>query len=256
MSSSQTATRGQQDKLLEDSIDRRLRTVVTQRLPDGWRTYKSSFESGTSASGMMVLKLIVPNDTEEVAWPRADEPLGVAFRLGHKKCMFSTVAQASETRDGETYLRVTWPKDLKTFQRRVFDRVAPPRGTIVPVRFWAEEHNASTTATARNVHNGQLEDLSAGGMRVKTGDLSNIQLGGTYRCVFTAQPGSPTLILDTVLRHREATDSGRASLGFHFLGLEMTPEGRKLLDRIVHIVKQFQRTRNRRRRKPSTQSET
>jgi hypothetical protein len=50
-------------------------------------------------------------------------------------------------------------------------------------------------------------------------------------------------VLDAVLRHREAAEQGRASLGFQFVGMETTPEGLRLLDRLVRIVNHFQRSR-------------
>jgi len=136
---------------------------------------------------------------------------------------------------------------LEQLQRRAYERVAPPRDTVVAVRFWPKEPDSNAVENGRNIRHGQLEDVSAGGMRVKTGDLGDIEAGRTYRCVFAPQPGSPVVIVDVVLRHREATDNGRASLGFHFVELEVTPEGRKLLDRIARIVIQFQRARRRKR---------
>jgi len=247
MSATEATTEEQRDEILADSINRRLRVMVTHHLPEGWRTYKSSFLSGTRLSGTILLKVLVPENTPDSTLPQAGGPCGVTFRLGHKKCMFSTVVRSGVSENGALLVTVNWPENLEQLQRRAYERVAPPRDTVVAVRFWPEEPDSNAVENGRNIRHGQLEDVSASGMRVKTSDLGDIEVGRTYRCVFAPQPGAPVVIADAVLRHREAADHGRASLGFHFVGLEVTPEGRKLLDRIARIVIQFQRARRRRR---------
>jgi hypothetical protein len=79
-------------------------------------------------------------------------------------------------------------------------------------------------------------------MRIKVADSKEVQLDRTYRCVFSPRAGKPSLVLDAVLRHREAGDQGRAALGFQFVGMETTQDGLRLLDRLVRIVNHFQRS--------------
>ena len=247
MSMTQTITEERRDEIVEDSIGRQLKTVLTHRLPGGWHTYKSSFVSGNRFSGTIVLSVQLPEDAPGDTLPEPGDSLGITFRLGHKKCMFNAVMQSAIDDDGDLLLTVGWPGTLEQLQRRVYQRAAPPQGAVVAVRFWPEEPGSHASQETRNVRHGQLEDLSAGGMRLKTGDLTDIEVGLTYRCTFAPQPGAAPIVVDAVLRHHEATDRGRASLGFHFSGLEATPEGRKLLDRIARTVTQFHRSRNRKR---------
>jgi c-di-GMP-binding flagellar brake protein YcgR len=248
MSMTQTIAEGQHHEILEASINRRMRAVVSHRLAEGWRTYKASFVSGSRLAKAVVIRLQIRDDTPEQELPPCGKSVGITFRLGHKKCMFTAVIQSSVRERDTCSVTVAWPEQLHYLQRRAYERVTPPKGTVVAVRFWPEDSASRQPDRERNVRHGQLEDLSAGGMRVKTGDLSDIEVGQTYRCVVAPKPGAPPLIVDAVLRHREATDRGRASLGFHFLGLEASAEGRKLLDQIVKVVTQFQRARLRRRR--------
>ena len=247
MRATQTISGERQDNLLEDSINRRLRTTVTRHTPEGWRTFKSSFMAGDRTSRTILLKVLLPEDMPPQADPNQGDSLGVTFRAGHKKCMFSARAQSVVREGGAAVVTVSWPDNLEQLQRRVYERVVPPRGMVVPVRFWQEQPGSTMPEGDRKIRHGQLEDISAGGMRLKTGDLTDIEIGSAFRCVFAPQPGAPTVIADAVLRHHEATDRGRASLGFHFLGLETTPEGRMVLDQIARIVMHFQRTRQRKR---------
>jgi hypothetical protein len=133
-------------------------------------------------------------------------------------------------------------------QRRAYERAAPPHGTIVPVRFWREMPQGESAPETRVVRHGQLEDLSCGGIRIKVSDAQDIAMGCTYRCVFAPRPGKPAVVLEGILRHREAAEHGRASLGFQFVGLETSVEGLRTLDRLARVVSHFQRSHGRPRK--------
>jgi hypothetical protein len=113
---------------------------------------------------------------------------------------------------------------------------------------WREQPGSDPSLEARSVRHGQLEDLSVGGMRVKAADPSDFEVGCSYRCVLTPRPGKPALVLETLVRHKEAAEQSRASIGFQFVGLEATQEGRRILDRLAQTVSQFHRARSKARR--------
>ena len=83
-------------------------------------------------------------------------------------------------------------------------------------------------------------------MRIKVADAVSVELERTYKAVFTPRHGKPALILDTILRHREVVENGRASLGLQFVGLETCTEGLRTLDRLARLVSHFQRSHFRR----------
>jgi c-di-GMP-binding flagellar brake protein YcgR len=174
----------------------------------------------------------------------------VTFRTGHKKCVFGTVVEPGDGHTTESVVTLRWPDHLQQIQRRLFERAQPPQGTVIPVRLWREGSSAGPREEVRSIRHGQLEDLSAGGMRVKAHDASEFHAGRTYRCVFTPRAGGPSIVVDAFARHRQAADQGRASIGFQFVGLEATPEGRRVLARIARTVSQFQRARSRSRSVP------
>ena len=254
MSTTQTIGRERHDQVLEDAVRDERPLVLTYNSDAGWRTFKAAFVSGPAGSSGILVKLEPAADGVVGNLPTPGETLGGTFRLGHKKCMFST-ALLSVQRQGEGQPRsgvdndgspLFWairrPEQLQQLQRRAYERAAPPKGSVIAVRFWREAAGGDASTDARNVRHGQLEDISAGGMRIKVADPKDMSLDRTYRCVFTPRPGKPSLVLDAVLRHREAVDQGRASLGFQFVGMEATPEGLRLLDRLVRIVNHFQRS--------------
>ncbi|MBI3834753.1 MAG: PilZ domain-containing protein [Planctomycetes bacterium] len=227
-------------QVLSDSAAQQRPLVLTHHGPDGWRTIKSVFSGGSPESRTLRVSGMIEKELPAKALPGVGMTLGGSFRLGHKKFMFCAMVQGVERHSDRLELMLRWPDHLQQLQRRVYERAEPPVGSVVAVRFWRDE---ASSATERKVRHGQLEDISAGGMRIKVSETGDIAMESTYRCSFTPRPGRPAIVLDAILRHRQAVDSGRASLGFQFVGLETTPEGMKTLDRLARVVTQFQRLR-------------
>ncbi len=269
MSTAQVLVQEQLAQILENSIDRRDRLVLTHNSPQGWRTFSSQFLGRGPSSDdrldsrshqqVILVKTPVPREGCSSQLPEPGDTVGVTFRFGHKKCMFSAILESiqGDGYSGMTALR--WPDQLQQLKRRAYERARPPKDVIIAVRFWREgfaggqaasgtDASSGRTMEGRTVYHGQLEDLSAGGMRVRVANPDHIQLGVAYRFVLAPRPGKPALILDALARHREAAEHGRASAGFQFVGMETTPQGRQTLDRLVRLVHQFQRARSQSRR--------
>lgn len=244
MSYLQVVPRDHRDQIIRDLIRKQLQAVLSCHGPDGWRTYRACFLSGSPQAKTVCVRT-QPARVGGGLLPQTGETVGATFRLSHKKCMFAAVVQSVAEHDEGTLLTLRWPEKIHQLQRRAYERAVPPRGRVIPVRFWREEAGPAGQAESRQVKHGQLEDLSAGGMQIQTADSTEFEIGRTYRCVFAPQPGAPALILEATLRHYETTDCSRASLGFHFVGLEATPQGQRLLDRVAKIVNQFQRAQAR-----------
>lgn len=242
MSTTQTIARERHDQILEDAIRSERQLVLTHNSSDGWRTYKAAFVSWQAPAQNILVKVIGTRDLAERKLPLAGDVLGATFRVGNKKCMCSTNLVSSHGKAEDLIWAIRRPEQLQQLQRRAYERAAPPKDSVVAVRFWREVAADHVSVDGRDVRYGQLEDISAGGMRIKVADSKEVQIDRTYRCVFTPRPGKPALVLDAVLRHREAVDHGRASLGFQFVGMETTQDGLHLLDRLVRIVNHFQRS--------------
>lgn len=245
MNPRQPIARERQDEVLLDALSHHRHVVLTHQAPAGWQLLKAKFVAGSPSTGSILVKL-APTPVDEM--PEIPEPrstFGAAFRVGHKKCLFNTTLQEIMRGADGVSLVLTWPESLEQVQRRVFERAQPPKGMVVAVRFWRHQPSGGGE---RSVRHGQLEDLSGGGMRIKSTDPDNLEVGATYRCAFAARPGRPPLVVDAILRHGEAGSGGRASLGFQFAGLDATAEGREVLARIADLVNRFKRSRSRPRR--------
>ncbi len=232
----------QRQNILCASVEKRLRLVVTHRHDGCWRAHKGQFQMPFDR-GRGFVALMEEDTHAGASGPRPGDTVGVSFRVGHKKCMFSTTLRSIDNANGECHFHFSWPAQMQQLQRRVYERVCPPPGNVVAVRFWRAD--TDNNPDKREVKHGQLEDLSAGGMRIKVAGLIDVETDAAYQCVFAPRAGAPPLMLEATLRHREVGDQGRASLGFQFIGFETSPEGQKVLERLARIVGQFQRSQPR-----------
>lgn len=245
MSRTHTIERPQQEEIIADAIREQRQLVLTYNLPGGWRRQKAVFVSGSASTREALVHALLPEDFSQVQLPVHGSIVGGSFRLGHKKCLFSASVRTCGPRAKTVPISLTWPDHLSQLQRRAFERATPPKGNVIAVRFWVD-HGEGAAPDAREVRHGQLEDISAGGLRLKVADALSVEMEKTYKAVFTPRQGKPALILDAILRHREIAEKGRASLGFQFVGLETSTEGLRMLDRLARLVSHFQRSQSRR----------
>lgn len=245
MTRTHSLDRNRQEEVFADAIREGRQLVLTYNLPDGWRRQKAVFVSGSSATREALVHAIMSETDRDVLLPPIGIIVGGSFRLGHKKCLFSAAVRSCGPKGKTVPIQLSWPEHLSQLQRRAYERATPPKGNVIAVRFWIDTGD-QTSPDAREVRHGQLEDISAGGMRLRVADAISVEMERTYKCVFTPRPGKPAMVLDSLLRHRESVENGRASLGFQFVGLETSTEGLRTLDRLARLVSHFQRSGTRR----------
>jgi hypothetical protein len=238
------------DEIIADAARRSTPVVVTRRENQNWVSHKSHFRGATEDRSRL---LIAAGD--EVGLGRGEgllrgERVGVAFRRGHRKCMFSAVVE--EVSPAGDWLALQWPEQIQELQRRAYYRSAPPRGITLPIRFWAPEPGPRTgiTAPPDGAHFGTMIDLSAGGIRISSSEGGDVEIGQTVLCHFGCKRGAPPMTLEATLRHRIPAERGAEALGFQFIGLETTPAGQKCLVRLAKIVSEFQQSTYRISRRP------
>lgn len=245
MTQQPTLVQERRDQILDEAIRDASPVAITHRTTEGWKSFKGRLSSGNHLDREFAVVFPSQADNDSLSQVRSSDTIGISFRVGHRKCVLSTQILGIRQEPRGWVLRARWPESMQQLQRRVFERASLPRGTVIAMRFWIEGNSGANDE--RQVKHGQLEDISAGGMRIKVSDTADVTCGAVYRCVFSPRPGAPAFVLDATLRHREIGDKGRFSLGFQFIGLETTPEGRKTLDRLAHLVSQFHRSSSRRR---------
>ncbi len=112
------AAADQRSSLLREAVRRGTRVVVSHHGPDGWRTLRTKFVGYDESCRSLVLSPLVSEAGTDPVELAPGELLGVTFRHGHKKCMFSTALQRfADHQAGGTLTRaaawLNWPDHLR-----------------------------------------------------------------------------------------------------------------------------------------------
>lgn len=229
------------EQILAKVVRKQLAVVLTQRIDNKWHTFHAHLRPSPHTPNILLASLPAEGKESRADQPRPGTTTGVVFRLGHKKGMFCTEVCDVRFQNREWQLVLVPPHSLQLLQRRAFERAEPPVGTVISVRFWLEDAGLLTDRC--DMRHGQLENLSAGGMQISVGEAADSRIGDAYHCAFTPRSGTASLIMESILRHRDTVGRGRVSFGFQFIGLETTDEGQRTLDRLAQIVRFYQRSR-------------
>ncbi|MCK4660823.1 MAG: PilZ domain-containing protein [Phycisphaerae bacterium] len=231
-----------QDEILAEAIEKTTPVVVTTSKGTAWVTHKSHFLAAPGLEHRLLLHAPLTAESGSTTAVLRGEQIGISFRRGHKKCMFGTVVE--DLQEYPQAIVLAWPEQMQEFQRRVYYRSAPPRGTTVDVRYWVAEEAVRSSATQppENAYHGTLQDLSVGGIRIETNEHPVLSIGQTVVCHFSYKRGAPPLTIHATVRHLQDEARGGESLGLQFVGLETTPGGRKRLVRLAQIVSELQRS--------------
>jgi len=239
MSDLLTAEDVRRDQILREAVDNAVKVVLTCRGADGWQTLKTAFAVGVREDQCLRLTPVEGPPLE------AAQRVGVAFRRGHRKYVFSTVVEGTDP-DGTLALRR--PAVIQQMQRRVYQRACPPPGRSIPVTVWAGhvEDEAAQTPTGAPLLQGEMEDLSVGGIRIRASSCPRLLEGAAVACSVRLKPDGPTGLMNALYRHGERRNAC-FSVGFQFIGLETREDGPQLLSLLARTVTGFQRAAARRR---------
>ncbi len=171
------------------------------------------------------------------------ESLGVSFRRGHKKCVFSSrVTARQQGADGIAHLALACPDELHEYQRRAYQRATVPPGRRIPVLVLRSDESKQLLCA------GDVRDISAGGTQIELDAPydAHMRVGDAIRLEMTPDPRSPALVLPGVFRHASALASGKIAIGIQFRGLEASRDGHVVLSLISRLVSDFRGPANRR----------
>lgn len=230
------------DQWLIEAVTARTTVTITCQGPAESAILKASFV-GLDAEQLQLLvayPLPGPRGPVEIA---LGQSLGIAFRRGHRKCVFETtvVRRGHEQPFGTRVpvLVLAWPEELHELQRRLYHRVSVPAKTIVPVDLCKREATGSSHAVS--FQRGTMIDLSAGGMSVAlpARQEQRWRAGDTVTCCFALQSGQAPQEITGTLRHCQTGKNGQLHLGLQFVGLETTAQGRNTLQLIHQTTNRF-----------------
>ena len=179
----------------------------------------------------------------EIPWPLTPtegQTVGISLKLKHHKYVFMAVVASGP----DHILTLERPARMQRLQRRAYLRADIPPGCIVRASFWlgCRQSEPMGASPDRPVWSGRLSNLSAGGFMLNTSDTSvdvleeGDQVG--VRLLFGA--GQEAIYADASIRHVDVSGLD-AEIGFQFVGLEQSEEGKNVLATIGQKVVLFQK---------------
>ncbi|MFQ5500955.1 MAG: PilZ domain-containing protein [Phycisphaerae bacterium] len=235
--------------LLEWAAEKRADLVVSHAVDGGWVNLRSRFIRFDQDQN--VIEITYPQAGEHQAPPEivVGQNLGISFRRGHKKCLFvSGVAMRREEVDSSglrfhtLVLRV--PEEIRSLQRRAFQRVMIPPNDFIAVKLW-EGGVPEQDSVAWPLCSGRVANISVGGVLVdiRTDQNPRLRVSDIVGVEITARPGAQPISIDGQYRHCVQEGEGRLGLGFQFLALEHSIPGRSTIMEVAEFVRSLRRTR-------------
>lgn len=233
---------------LVGAAERQVPVTVTIRQGETWVNLRSRFLAIRGAR-----LIFEPPGGLQGAPPHEFSPaekIGLSFKYKHHKHVFSTtvigmdkVALAADVM--VPGLALNCPTHMERLQRRAYFRAAVPENQIVRVSFWLGGRDSEPTGTSpdRPVWTAVVTDVSAGGFQTRTtADVAMaIDVGEAVGLRMTFGSSGDKLYADAQFRHADMLPEGDALLGFQFLGLGQTNDGKAALRIISKKVSEYQR---------------
>lgn len=250
MSRSSVMEQGAGASILRWAVEHQAPLTASIHSEDGWSIFKSHVIRHDVEQGVLQIAYPTSNGgrTLEIV---AGQEIGVAFRRGHKKCLFASAVVVRRTEPGpdgtsiET-LVLRMPEQIREVQRRAYVRVPVPPDRFIAVKLW-EGGAPSQTEPSWPICSGRLGNASVGGVLVDVRADQNprLSIGDTVGVEITQAPGQPPLITEAQYRHCATTAANRLGLGFQFVGLEHNLPGRASVSDMADFVRELQRSATR-----------
>jgi len=228
-----------------------LKTVIAKKIPaimsylsnDKWHVTKVVMTN--IGANIMDVELIQDGKPRPMNI-QISQTVSMSLKHGCGKFIFETKVLGLEPSSGHASggkIVLAVPQNLKLIQRRSYFRVKIPDSLDVNIQFW-QRHHAHDDSEMPQHHccQGKLIDISAGGIQIATDakNKSDLREGQFVGIQFTPMPYEQPLIFTAQIRTIFPTaDNQNISIGLQIVGLETTPKGRKVLNRLVAVTEQY-----------------
>ena len=177
---------------------------------------------------------------------QVNQPVGISLKYGYGKFIFETkvvgLEPSPESTSGGTIVLAA-PDRIEIVQRRSYFRVDVPASLKVNVLLW---HRGCAADNAQVPHDNywqaRLVNISAGGAQVAVDAVQepDFKKGQFVGMRFTPMPYETPLMFSAQIRNTLPTADGKSvCLGLQIVGLEASPEGRQVLQRLCSVVERY-----------------
>lgn len=230
-------------KILQTAIDKKVPAIMSYLSRRKWHVAKVLLTN----LGANRLDIEVLSGPERHPMNiQVNQPVGISLKYEYGKFIFETNVVGLEPSPdamsgGKIVLGV--PDRIEIVQRRSYFRVDVPQSLMVNVLLWHRGYRTEDGQVPPGHYwQGKLVDISAGGAQIAVDveqkpDFRKNQFIGLR---FTPMPYETPLMLNAQIRTILPTVNGKnICVGLQIVGLEVSPEGRQVLQRLCNIVERY-----------------
>ena len=174
------------------------------------------------------------------------QSVGISFKYGYGfgKFVFDTkIAGFERPSDDGGLIKLALPEQVELVQRRSYFRVKVPESLDVNVSMWEPGCiDGYGRVSVEHCWQGKLVDISAGGMQVAIASACRpvFRKGQAAGLRFTPLPYETPLMFNAYVKNVLPTaEDNNICFGLQMIGLEASPEGRMVLQRLCNVVEQY-----------------
>jgi hypothetical protein len=238
-----------------------LRTVIEKKVPaimsylskDKWHVAKVLITDITGSK--MTIESMHSDERQHPINIRIGQPVGISFKYTYGKFVFDTIITALEPSTDPTHggtIVLDCPARIGVVERRSYFRVNVPESLKVNVVLWHRSQKHEVREQLHNYYQAKLVDISAGGAQLllplqdhnasgyPQESKPDFKKGQFIGLRFTPLPYETPLMFNAQIRNILPTaDKQNLCLGLQIVGLEASPEGRRVLSRVAAVVERY-----------------
>ena len=257
-------------EFLQTAIDKNVSAVLSYLSKGKWHVAKVSLD--TLRADRLDVRLLPKKTSSILQKPhqmptqklpsiniQINQPVGMSIKYGYGRFIFETTVVAlqssTEPASGGT-ISLMVPEQIEMVQRRSYFRVDVPGSLKVNVMLWhcsrtdekleTQQTETQTSDSHRmpqeRYWQGKLTNISAGGVRIviDAAQKPDFERGQFVGLRFTPMPYETPLMFDAQIRNILPTANEKGvCLGLRIVGLEASPEGRQVLQRLCNVAEHY-----------------
>ncbi|MHC4122575.1 MAG: flagellar brake protein [Planctomycetota bacterium] len=227
--------------------DRKMPVFISYLLDDDWYLVRALVTAVREDSFDI---RISPKKRSQLIDIKACQSVGVSFQFGfgqeYDRFVFDAVVigfKSSSDLNNKQAIILSLPQQIERVLKRSYVRVDVPKSLEVSVQLWNQKLNATDNCGLKSTSTGRLVDISAGGMQVAVDFFEKVDFkaGQSLRLRFSPLPNETPIMFNARIKNISPTADGHnRCLGLEMVGLEASPEGRLILQRLCNVVEQYQ----------------
>lgn len=237
-------------KILQAVLEDKIPLFISYLSQGRWHVARGLLTG--SADDSFIIK-ISPQKRSRPVNLQIAQTVGISFKYGfdleYDRFVFDTTVIALQCCPDSTVcgqIALAIPNEIEMVKKRSYFRVRVPKSLDVDVEMWHRSYidGAGQVPLARTSQgwHGKLVDISAAGLQIAIDSAQGPDLE-TEQCVglhFTPLPNETSLTFNAYVKSVSPTAIGNdMCFGLQIIGLETSPEGRLVLQRLCSVVDQY-----------------